>query len=104
MLIDIPVFICFNAQGSVPAYTGRSSEVFGRTFTMRFDPENDSVRPQYANEYPPKSDTKFWPDDAGLLFDLLPSSATDKRFLELANADPESYFAATHYTQSGVGR
>lgn len=94
MLIDIPVFISFNADNANNAYRNSPRNVFGRTITMRFDPENDAVRPQYALAYPPKPDTKFWPDDAGFLFDVMPSGATDKRFLELAAEDPESYLVS----------
>lgn len=91
MLIDIPVFLSFNADGVNTAYRCTGNQVFGCTITMRFDPADDTVRPQYALTYPPKPDTKFWPDDAGFLFDVMPRGATDKRFLELAAEDPESY-------------
>lgn len=95
MLIDIPVFISFNAENARQADRSSRYSTFDRTFTMRFDPENDAVKPQYALTYPPKPDTQFYAGSAEFLFEVLPSDATDKRFLELANADPESYFAAT---------
>lgn len=91
MLIDIPVFISFNADNANNAYRNSLSNVFGSTFTLRFDPENPDVPAQYATKYPAQPLTKFWPFEAATLFEFMPRN-TEKRLIELAKRDPESYF------------
>jgi len=103
MLIEIPVFISFNAESANQAHVHSRNTVFGRTFTLRFDPEEPLAKAQIATVYPPKADTKFWTDVEGILFGLMPANATDARFLELANQDPESYFADKEAAKRAAG-
>jgi hypothetical protein len=91
MLIEIPVFICFNAESAHDAYRSASSHVFGAKITLRFDPEDSDVKPTYSRFYPSIPTAEFYPWEEMTILEFLPRHA-DAQLAKLADADPESYF------------
>lgn len=90
MLIDIPVFIAFNATNAVTAYRNNPSTIVGRTVTMRFDPEDTDLPITVADIWPPDAETHFHTDKDGVLAGILPRDF-DAKFLALAEANPADY-------------
>lgn len=90
MLIDIPVTIIFNDDGSWRA--GGSDSRMKRTFTMRYDTDNAVERPAQIIVHYGASRADPFADGEGILFTLMPESA-DKAIRELVAKFPEDYRA-----------
>jgi hypothetical protein len=89
MLIDIPVTIIFDDDGShKPAGPDRTMK---RTFTMRYDTTDSDREAEFAMRYGNSLGT-FSKDRDGVLFAFL-SSEMDRVIKEEAEQDPESYRA-----------
>lgn len=92
MLIDVPVFISFNADNADQAYRHGPNKVFGRTITLRYDTaQGGDPKVQFCNEYPPTGKLAFHDDTDGIFHFIMPSRA-DSLIADLAEQYPEDYW------------
>jgi hypothetical protein len=86
MLIDVPVTICFDTQDP------RGPQRIEHTFTMRYETDDTDKPAQWCRDYPPDKRSRFYTNDDGLLFDLLPRNA-EKVIAQRAARSPIDYCA-----------
>lgn len=68
MLIDLPVYIAFDATASQAVGFGGCDK---RCFTLRYDTQDDAVPATYCREYPATDKSSFYPVDDTVFFELM---------------------------------